>query len=135
MYKIAAFLLAAGLVLLVASAISWPVRSGQSEVAPQAAAEPTRPTAELAQTGRALFAAKGCVSCHRHDGFRETQEGYLPDAPNLTHYQPDAAFVRTWLRDPAAVRPGTAMPNLELSEAEIEALIAFLASAEPAAQP
>jgi cytochrome c1 len=48
------------------------------------------------------------------------------DAPDLTHYQPDPAFVRTWLKDPQAVRPNTAMPNLGLTETEIEALLAFL---------
>ena len=47
-------------------------------------------------------------------------------APDLTHYQPDADFIRTWLKDPQALRPGTMMPNLRLKESEIEALLAFL---------
>jgi len=47
-------------------------------------------------------------------------------APDLTHYQPDPDFVRRWLRDPSAVRPGSNMPNLRLSDDEIEALLAFL---------
>jgi cytochrome c oxidase subunit 2 len=41
-------------------------------------------------------------------------------------YDPD--FLRSWLKDPAAVRPGTQMPKLRLSAEEIEALIAFLVS-------
>ena len=47
-------------------------------------------------------------------------------APDLTDYDPDPGFVRVWLRDPEAVRPGTRMPNLGLSEEEIAALLAFL---------
>ena len=33
----------------------------------------------------------------------------------------------TWLKDPAAVRPGTQMPKLPLAEADIESLSTFLA--------
>jgi cytochrome c1 len=52
--------------------------------------------------------------------------GTVMGAPDLTHYRPNPAFVRQWLRDPSAVRPGTDMPNLRLSDEEIEALLAFL---------
>ena len=31
-----------------------------------------------------------------------------------------------WLANPAEIKPGTFMPNLELTEAEINALIAYL---------
>jgi cytochrome c1 len=50
----------------------------------------------------------------------------LNGAPNLTVYDPDPAFLRVWLRDPSAVKPGTLMPNLYLSDTEIEMLITFL---------
>lgn len=83
---------------------------------------PTAPPADAA-TGRALFVAKGCASCHIHNAF-----GSAPTSigPVLSDYQPDPTYLRRWLRDPAAVKPGTQMPNLRLSAAEIEALIAFL---------
>ncbi len=103
----------------------------------------TRPytTRELtaAERGRSLFSLKGCATCHRHDGLtaaRLTQSGAVvaasrsytnySGAPDLTHYQPDPDFIRTWLKDPQALRPGTLMPNLGLKEVEIEALLAFL---------
>lgn len=100
---------------------------------------PTTPAQTPAETGRALFGFKGCATCHRHDG-RESaptaaggQVVAAPGrfdgahgAPDLTHYQPDPAFVRAWLKDPQALRPGTLMPNLGLTEDEIEALLAFL---------
>ena len=119
-------------------ALSFVVRqpNGAAVVArPGARAVPT-PTPAPAEVGRALFQAKGCTTCHRHAGLSiervETRGradltlGQALGAPDLTHYQPDAAFVRRWLRDPAAVRPDTAMPNLHLSDEEIEALLAFL---------
>jgi cytochrome c1 len=34
--------------------------------------------------------------------------------------------MRAWLHDPVKIRPETKMPNLNLTEAEIDALIAFL---------
>jgi cytochrome c oxidase subunit 2 len=33
-----------------------------------------------------------------------------------------------WLRDPTVVKPGSLMPKIELSEAEIDALVAYLTS-------
>ena len=81
----------------------------------------------LAAEGRALFLAKGCATCHRHADVGP-QAALIEVGPTLTHYEPDKAFVRRWLRDPQAVRPTTFMPNLELSDDEIEALIAFLSA-------
>jgi mono/diheme cytochrome c family protein len=80
---------------------------------------------QLASEGAALFQAKGCLTCHRHDAF-DNIEFSTEIGPNLTFYQPDPDFVRDWLRDPAAIRPNTAMPDLNLSGEEIEALVAFL---------
>ncbi|MBX3056109.1 MAG: hypothetical protein KF770_06505 [Anaerolineae bacterium] len=80
------------------------------------------PTAEL---GEILFVAKGCVTCHQHSGV--AYSGIRTDiGPNLSHHQVGAEFLRLWLRDPAQVRPQTLMPNLELSDREIEALVVFL---------
>ena len=83
-------------------------------------------TAEAAARGKALFRAKGCATCHAHAALGETRGGGV--GPALTDYRPDPDFVRRWLRDPAAVRPGTRMPALGLSDEEIEALIAFLSA-------
>jgi hypothetical protein len=46
--------------------------------------------------------------------------------PDAVSERPD--FLRSWLKDPRAVRPNTQMPDLGLKQAEIEALIAFLNS-------
>ena len=52
---------------------------------------------------------------------------YVDVGPNLTNYaKASPEFLRTWLKDPASLKPKTEMPNLKLSEAEIESLVAFL---------
>jgi cbb3-type cytochrome oxidase cytochrome c subunit len=38
------------------------------------------------------------------------------------------AYIERWLRDPAAQRPNAHMPALELTEDQVKALAAFLAS-------
>lgn len=82
-----------------------------------------------AEYGRALFIAKGCKYCHMRAGISNMVPGPVI-GPNLTNYQGEPAFLRAWLRDPQAVRPRTQMPDLGLSEAEIEVLIAFLNAAD-----
>lgn len=99
---------------------------------------PTAPTGKvaavsqqsLAQQGRALFIAKGCDVCHRNDKASNPADSMLlfDDVPNLTNVKIDADYLRRWLRDPKAIKPSTQMPNLNLAEGEIEALVAFLKS-------
>lgn len=85
--------------------------------------------------GKALFLAKGCATCHVHTV--RISNIPVPEGPNLTHYvvANDATrqYLRRWLANPQAVKPNTMMPNLGLSPAEIDALIAFLATNTPAA--
>ena len=90
----------------------------------------TARTASAAARGQALFMAKGCAQCHHHAAVAGS--GVFGDAygsegaPDLTNRPLDTQFLRTWLKDPAALRPNTNMPNLKLKEQEIEALIVFL---------
>ena len=85
-----------------------------------------------AVAGQGLFRAKGCASCHTVKGFAAGVVG-----PDLTHLQEREVFagalfelneknLRAWLRDPPAEKPGSIMPNLNLSEEEITLLIAYL---------
>jgi len=76
--------------------------------------------------GRTLFSAKGCVGCHQHNAVNPGSGVAVGPLLSSRTYDPD--FLRSWLADPPAVRPGTQMPNLRLSAEEIEALIAFLVS-------
>jgi cytochrome c2 len=130
--KVSAGLVIAAVALFLFSTLPAPASLPVATLAPAAVA--TTPP-DLVAEGRALFRAKGCTTCHRHDAVLQVPSDSMAGAilgdigaPNLTDYQPDPDFLRTWLKDPAAVRPGTWMPNLELKEWEIEALIAFLGS-------
>ena len=76
--------------------------------------------------GNRLFVAKGCVTCHYHEAI-ETDTISLHTGPNLSTFTTSPAYLRLWLKDPAAVKPNTLMPRLNLSDAEIEALIPLFA--------
>ncbi|MDP8992692.1 MAG: cytochrome c oxidase subunit II [Actinomycetota bacterium] len=96
-------------------------------------AEPARrPTGGDAAEGATMFRQKGCASCHTVKGFAAGEVG-----PDLTHLNQRKVFagamfdlnhrnLRVWLRDPPAEKPGSLMPNLNLSEDEITKLIAYL---------
>lgn len=86
-------------------------------------------------TGQALFVAKGCVVCHAHAAMTDlrTEMQAFEVGPNLSHVSRDALFLRGWLKNPSAVKPGAEMPALGLSDTEIEALIAFLRPMDTAA--
>ncbi len=86
----------------------------------------TQGTTDAAAYGRAIFMAKGCNTCHLHGAALNTAS--IGVGPDLTGYQLPAAYLRLWLKDPQAVKPATAMPNLALTTNEIEALITFLPS-------
>jgi mono/diheme cytochrome c family protein len=80
-----------------------------------------------AERGKALYAAKGCASCHTHAGV--PNPGGFGFAPDLTSPRFAAAYLKTFLADPSIKppsRPGLMMPNLELTHGEIGALVAFL---------
>lgn len=85
-----------------------------------------------AEEGKALFLAKGCATCHVHAAVPTSYR--VSVGPDLTQYTNSPEFLRRWLADPQSVKPQAApafgpsgtMPNLHLSPAEIEALIAFL---------
>ncbi len=113
------------------------------------------PTDEAALRGQATFAGF-CTSCHLVDGLNnDTYEGAdqaSGAAPDLTHlmsrttfaggivntYNPNGSFDRpameAWLRDPGAIKANytvageqfRGMPNLNLSEGQIDDLVAYL---------
>lgn len=98
----------------------------------QRAAAPTPPEGSPAAEGLTLFSAKGCAGCHTVAGVSQGKIG-----PDLTHLQSRETFagsmfaldeenLRIWLEDPPAVKPGSLMPDLGLTEDEITQLIAYL---------
>ena len=76
------------------------------------------------QQGRQVFFNQGCYGCHRI-GVAGT-----PIAHDLSHVgrKYSAADLARWLRDPASQKPNAHMPRLALTEVEIRAVAAYLAS-------
>jgi cytochrome c oxidase subunit 2 len=86
--------------------------------------------AAFAVNGQRIFIAKGCITCHAHEQVDRDIDGtiFVDTGPDLSDYSADPGFLSSWLADPAAIKPETEMPDLELDQAEIEALVDFLNS-------
>lgn len=94
-----------------------------------------RPALAGADRARALFVAKGCGTCHLNGDVPEWAARNRPSgnfAPDLTGRVLDAAYVRQRLTNPRSLPAiGTGplrMPQLNLAQAEVEALVQFLGS-------
>ncbi len=104
------------------------VRRGETP-APMAAAE----------RGRHLFVAKGCGTCHVNGDIRELARDNqsLDVGPALTGRVLEANYVRQRITNPRSLPPigdrPTRMPDLELAEPEVTALVAMLSSPRVAA--
>jgi cytochrome c oxidase subunit II len=100
----------------------------------EVAAEPEE--GSLAAEGLLLFQERGCTQCHTAMPWNEVADGAFT-GPNLTHFMDRGVIagaykeysrenVKAWLANPPKEKPGSFMPNLQLSEQEIDALIAWL---------
>jgi cytochrome c oxidase subunit 2 len=101
----------------------------QQQAGPAASAD------ALAQQGQQILLAGACVGCHTING--TAANGKV--GPNLTHigsrtslagglFSNTEGNLRRWLTNPPAVKPGSIMPNLNLTTTEIDALTAYLQS-------
>jgi cytochrome c2 len=127
MMKLSGALAVIGLVLLLMSALPGQAAPAvPAAVATSVSATPA--PAEIAY-GKALFSAKGCVTCHHHAAIAGSGT-FSEGNPDLTTFRWSAEYLRTWLQNPVAVKPNTYMPNLGLKRDEIEALIAFLSTSK-----
>ncbi|MDQ4133368.1 MAG: cytochrome c oxidase subunit II [Actinomycetota bacterium] len=90
------------------------------------------PEGSPAADGLSLWNAKGCGGCHTVEGVSKGNVG-----PNLTHLYSREVFagslfalndenLRKWLANPPKEKPGSLMPDLNLSPEEITSLIAYL---------
>lgn len=82
------------------------------------------------ELGRQLFVAKGCITCHMNNKLTSNSDYWTIDmgAPNLTSFSASPEALRLRLNDPSSVKSDTQMPNLNLADNEIEALITFINS-------
>jgi sulfur oxidation c-type cytochrome SoxX len=82
------------------------------------------------QVGKLAFTTAGCLACH-NVGLQGGIVGSSLD--NVADRRTDAAWLRQQITDPQAVVPGSYMPIFpELSELEIQGLIAYLHTLDPA---
>ncbi len=98
-------------------------------------AEQQKPAVEDAQVtaGRKVFLSTSCVNCHTING--TTANGKF--GPDLTHLMsretigsgavkntPD--LLRAWVSDPQKLKEGCRMPDMQLSQPELDLIVAYL---------
>jgi cytochrome c oxidase subunit 2 len=99
--------------------------------------------------GYQVYLNKQCILCHTVRFEDDTASNIVPpeafNGPELTHFASRGVFagatmpeegqtrdeaLKEWLADPPSVKPGSFMPDLALTEQEIDALIVWLESLE-----
>ncbi len=96
-----------------------------------------QPAADVpsAAAGRTKFLSLSCVNCHTVRG--TTARGTV--GPDLTHLmsrrtlaagtvENDHDHLRQWIADPDSLKPGSEMPDLRLSPADVDSVVEFLES-------
>lgn len=115
------------LIGLVVGGVGLVSAAGQAEVKSEAQAPILDQTAQV-DFGRDLFVAKGCLTCHSHLETNQFREFGVDAGPDLTNFSAAPEYLRMRLKDPKSVKSDSKMPQLNLTETEIEALIAFINS-------
>ena len=95
------------------------------------ALEPGTPAFEGAQ----IIATKLCVGCHTIPGIPGATGSVGPNLAGVASRPKIAggavtnngpADLQKWISDPSALKPGTAMPKVPLTEDELTKIVAFL---------
>jgi mono/diheme cytochrome c family protein len=111
----------------VVAAIAWSGDDRGSSSPPAVAA-----STDLVANGRAIFTAKGCVVCHERFQVGPDLRGLRARAGARVEGLDAEAYVRQSVREPQAFfagsTSGAVMPTLEVSDAELDALVAYLLS-------
>ena len=83
--------------------------------------------------GRQIFESTACLNCHAITGTNGTGR-FGPDLTHLMSRRTIAAGaaentpenLRLWIQNPDAIKPGSLMPAMKLSDAELDALVRYL---------
>jgi cytochrome c oxidase subunit II len=94
-----------------------------------------RPAVEEAGAvaGRGVFESNACMNCHRVGG--TPADGRF--GPDLTHLMSRATIaagaaenthdnLRLWIQDPGAIKPGSLMPAMKLSDTDLDAVVSYM---------
>ena len=89
-----------------------------------------------ANNGKTLFTSKGCIACHVAQGIPNATGTIGPNLNGIGDVakRPKLAdganntpeHLREWIKDPQKLKPGTMMPNLQLTDKEADDLTALL---------
>ncbi len=87
------------------------------------------------RAGRAAFFSTSCVNCHAINGTKANGK-FGPDLTHLMSRETLGAGVvantvenlQTWVRDPQRIKPGALMPNMQLTDGELNQVVAYLSS-------
>src|SRR5580700_87024 len=85
--------------------------------------------------GRRVFERTACLNCHAINGTNGTGRF----GPDLTHLmsrrtiasgaaENNSQNLRLWIQNPDSIKPGSLMPAMKLSDAELDALVGYLES-------
>jgi cytochrome c oxidase subunit II len=83
--------------------------------------------------GRRVFESTACLNCHAINGTNGTGR-FGPDLTHLMSRRTIASGaaennpqnLRLWIENPDAIKPGSLMPAMKLSDAELDALVRYL---------
>jgi len=90
-------------------------------------------TSDVLSEGRRVFETTACINCHAVAG-TVANGRFGPDLTHLMSRETIAAGaaanthdnLRLWIRKPDALKPGSLMPAMELSDRELDAVTAYL---------
>lgn len=85
------------------------------------------------QEGRRVFFANSCVNCHAIRG-TSAQGAFGPDLTHLMSRETLASGaarntpegLRAWVRDPQKLKVGCLMPNMQMSDVEVDQIVSYL---------
>ncbi len=88
---------------------------------------------EKEAAGRHVFETTACINCHAVGGTNGTGR-FGPDLTHLMSRSTIAAGaaentpekLRLWIQNPDAIKPGSLMPAMKLSDADLDALVRYL---------
>lgn len=83
--------------------------------------------------GRRVFESNACMNCHAMAG--TPADGRV--GPDLTHLMSRATIaagaaennhenLRLWIQNPSAIKPGSLMPAMKLSDADLDAVVSYM---------
>jgi cytochrome c oxidase subunit 2 len=96
--------------------------------------QPAREQADVAE-GQHVFLRTACINCHAVSGTVANGQ-FGPDLSHLMSRDTIASGIapntvenlRTWIRDPESLKPGSRMPAMKLTDRELDSVTAYLAS-------